>query len=699
MKKISLLVLVSLIGVNAVAHNSPEMKTQKSLINKNVADAFELKNMTAMDLWDLGRVSAEGLTADGKTLLYGVSNYILDENKFEKNLFTVSLQGQAVKQFTTTIGAESVVKVEPNGDVVYSLNGQLWLQNINSDKAVQLTEVEGGLQNVKFSPDGRYILFTKKVLLKDYHSPNAFPDLPKSNMLIYDNLEYRHWDTFSEGMFDHLFVASYNKGEIGEPIDLLLNEPYYTPQAPFGGKEDFIWSPDSKSILYVCKKEFGTAYALSTNTDIYKYDLSTQETTNITEGMMGYDTNPSYSPNGEMLAWTSMKTAGYEADKSDIIISIPSTGQRLNLTEHWDGTVNSFIWSKDNKRIYFTAAVEGTVQLFQVQLPRDFNSRFLPVLSQVSKGHFDVTGIVGEIEEGLVVTSTTMTRATEVFLYSFKTKELRAITTVNDEKYAKLKNTKVEGRFTKASDGADLFSWVIYPPDFDPTKKYPTLLFCQGGPQSPTTLSYSFRWSFQLMASQGYIVLLPNRRGMPGWGVKWNEAISTDWGGQAIQDYLSAIDDFKKESYVDNDRIGAIGASYGGYSVFMLAGVHENRFKTFISHNGLFDMTSWYNTTEELFFANHDLGGPYWDTKNAKTYTAFNPIKHIDKWNTPILIYQGAKDYRVPVGQGLAAFQVAQLKGIKSRLVYMPDENHWVLSGQNALVWQHEFFKWLEETL
>ena len=682
-----------------MAQRKPEKQVDKSLITTTIEEKNKKETMTPMDLWSLGRVSAEGITNDGKTLIYGVSNYSLEDNKSEKNLYLTNIQTGQITQFTNQVGGESVVKIDVNGDVIFMHKGQLWKKNINGSEAVQLTNVEDGLSNVVFSPDGKYILFSKAVLIKKYHSTDKFTDLPKSDMYIYNNLEYRHWDTFNDGKFNHPFVATYNNGEIGEAIDLLKDEPFYSPQAPFGGAEDFTWSPDSKSVLYVCKKKFGNDYAVSTNTDIYKYDLSTKSTVNITEGMMGYDVHPVYSPDGKVLSWTSMKTDGYEADKTDIIVSNPVTGQRLNLTAHWDGTVNSFLWSKDNKKIYFTAPIRGTVQLFVVHVPVNWNNRALPAIEQISEGQFDIAGIVGEVKEGLIVTSTTMTRAAEVFVYSFKGKSLKAITSVNNEKYAKLKDTKVEGRFTKASDGQDLFSWVIYPPNFDPAKKYPTLLFCQGGPQSATTQSYSFRWSFQLMAQQGYIVILPNRRGMPGWGVKWNEDISKDWGGQAIKDYLSAIDDFKKEPYVDNDRIGAVGASYGGYSVFMLAGIHENRFKTFISHNGLFDMTSWYNTTEELFFANHDLGGPYWDAKNSKTYTDFNPIKHIDKWNTPILIYQGAKDYRVPVGQGLAAFQVAQLKGIKSRLVYMPEENHWVLSGQNALVWQSEFFDWLKETL
>lgn len=468
---------------------------------------------------------------------------------------------------------------------------------------------------------------------------------------------------------------------------------------PFGGSEDFEWTPDSKAVLYVSKKRFGTAYAVSTNTDIYRYDLTSKQTTNLTEGMNGYDTNPTYSPDGTKLTWLSMKKDGYEADKNDIIIFDKASSQRLNLTAHWDGTVNSFIWSKDNRKIYFVAPSKGTVQFFELTVPTNLKNKSLASIKQISEGNFDITGIVGQVANQLIVTSTKFTRATEIYKYDLANKTLTALTTVNDKMYAHISDNKIESRITKASDGQDLFSWVIYPPDFDPTKKYPTILYCEGGPQSALTQFYSFRWNLQLIASQGYIVIAPNRRGMPGWGVKWNEAMSKDWGGQPIRDYLSAIDDISKEKYVDTTRRAAIGASYGGYSVYMLAGVHENRFKTLIAHNGLFDMRSWYGTTEELFFANHELGGPYWDKANVKSYTEFNPSEYVDKWNTPILIFQGGHDYRVPIGQGLGAFQAAQLKKIKSRLVYLPDENHWVLSGHNAQVWQREFFGWLKETL
>nr|WP_282637790.1 S9 family peptidase [Sphingobacterium thalpophilum] len=666
----------------------------------NLSNAQEQKQpISPRGLWDLGRVSAEGLSADGKTLIYGVSNYNLENNSSEKNLYTVSLSNGSDTQFTDQKGGETVVHIEPNGDVIYLLKGQLWKKNLTEGEPAQLTSGETALDNVKFSPDGKYILFSQPVLVKKYHSKDKYPELPKSDVYIYDNLDYRHWDTFNDGKFNHPFIASYSDGKLGEPIDLLKDQPFYSPQAPFGGAEDFTWSPDSKAVLYVCKKKFGTDYAVSTNTDIYRYDIATGATTNLTEGMNGYDTAPAYSPNGKNLAWLSMKTDGYESDKNDIILFDKNSSVRLNLTAHWDGTVNAFHWSSDSRKIYFTAAIKGTVQLFELEVPSNVKSRSLPQIEQISSGDFDITGIVGQTKDKLIVTLTKFTRATEIYSFDLKSKTLSPITKVNASKYAKIADNKIESRITKASDGADLFSWVIYPPNFDPAKKYPTILYCEGGPQSALTQFYSFRWNLQLIASQGYIVIAPNRRGMPGWGVKWNEAISQDWGGQPIRDYLAAIDDISKESYVDTARRAAIGASYGGYSVYQLAGVHQNRFKTFIAHNGLFDMRSWYGTTEELFFANHELGGPYWEMKNEKSYTQFNPIEKANNWNTPILIFQGGKDYRVPIGQGLAAFQLAQLKKIKSRLVYLPDENHWVLSGQNAQVWQREFFTWLQETL
>lgn len=651
-------------------------------------------------LWKLGRVSAETITPDGQYAVYGVTYYNLEENDSERNLYRIPLNGGKEQQLTQTPGSESVVHIDAaNGNLIYLNKGQLWLLEKGGGTPHQLTRFDGALSNVKFSPNGKYILFSKDVPLKAVHSADKYQDLKKSNAYVFDDLNYRHWDTWFDGKFSHVFYATYTDGVIGEPIDIMENEPYFTPQQPFGGAEDMVWSADSKQIIYVSKKKFGKAYALSTNTDLYAYTLSTKQTDNLTEGMMGYDIAPSYSRDMGFLAWLSMAEDGYESAKNDIIVRDPKTTKTYNLTKDWDETILSYQWSKDGSRIWFTAAKNGTIQLFEIKVQKELEMVGPKQIKQLTKGDFDITSINGQAGDKLLLTRTDMNHAAELYTFDTKSNILKQLTDVNKTLNATLAQSKVVGRTTKATDGKDLFSWVVYPPNFDPAKKYPTLLYCQGGPQSPLTQFYSFRWNMQLIAAQGYIIIAPNRRGMPGHGVEWNQEISGDWGGQPIQDYLSAIDDLKKESYVDNERLGAIGASYGGYSVYMLAGTHEGRFKTFIAHDGLFDTRSWYGTTEELFFANKELGGSYWQKNPPESYTKFNPITFADKWHTPILVVQGGRDFRVGIEQGLGAFQLAQLKGIKSRLLYLPDENHWVLQPQNALVWQREFFNWLKETL
>ncbi len=605
--------------------------------------------MTPEQLITLNIVSAIGLTDDFKNVVYSVSKVDLKANKRNKKTFVLPLNG---------------------------------------DKAKEVKDYKDLITNRLISPDGKYEIYTKDVKMKSVIGQDFYKDVPESNVKIYDNLNYRHWDTWENGEFSHLFLKSEN----GE-IDLMKEEPYDCPQQPFGGDEDFIWSPDSKKVLYVSKKKYGKEYTLSTNSDIYEYNLETQKTINLTEYNKGYDVAPSFSSKGEM-AWLQMKRDGYEADKNDIIVR--RNEKDINLTQNWDGTVNSFVWSNDGDKIYFNAPVFGTVHLFEITISK------LGQPKQITKGQFDVNGIVGHNNNKMVVSRRDMNHAPELYFVNLKNGEMNQITHANDAIYNKLTLGKIEKRITKATDGKDLLSWVIYPPNFDPSKKYPTILYCQGGPQGALSQFYSYRWNFQLMAANGYIIIAPNRRGMPGYGVAWNEQISKDYGGQNMKDYLSAIDDISKESYVDKDRLGAIGASYGGYSVFYLAAFHENRFKTFISHDGIFNEKSMYGTTEELFFVNWDLGGPYWEKDNEaaqKSYTLFNPVEHVEKWNTPILIIQGGKDYRVPIGQGLEAFQAAQLQGIKSKLLYFPEENHWVLDYQNSLVWHREFKKWLEETL
>lgn len=614
------------------------------------------QKMTPELLWKLGRVSSLGITANGKSIIYKVSTPSVEENKSNSKFYIIPVNGGAAKE---------------------------------------ITEYKQLLKDKYVSPDGKLQLTHKEIKVEKVNGKDFYPELEKATVQVYNGLDYRHWDTWNDGTHNHVGYHPVNDKEAF--TDIMPNEPYDSPQKPFGGEEDYTWSPDGKSVIYVSKKKAGTAYATSTNTDLYEYNLATKQTKNLTPNNPGYDTHPVFSPQGD-LSWLQMKRDGYEADKNDIIVR--HKGTDINLTAAWDGTVDSFTWSEDGKKIYFSAAVDGTKQLFEVNFPG--RTRIAITVKQVTDGMFDVNSIVGFTAGKIIAERADMNRPTEIYSFDLKSKKWTQLTKVNDAMFAGLAKSKTEKRYVTTTDGKKMLVWVILPPDFDAKKKYPALLYCQGGPQSALTQFYSYRWNFQLMAAQGYIVVAPNRRGMPGHGVKWNEQISKDWGGQVIEDYLSAIDDVAKEPYVDKTRLGAVGASYGGYSVFYLAGMHNKRFKTFISHCGVFNLQSMYGTTEEVFFTNWDSGGPYWEKENAeaqKTYNQFNPVNFVTKWDTPILIIQGGKDYRVPIGQGQEAFQAAQLLGVKSRFLYFPDENHWVLKPQNAMVWQREFFKWLAETL
>ena len=487
-------------------------------------------------------------------------------------------------------------------------------------------------------------------------------------------------------------------GKPSAAIDIMKGEAFDCPQKPHGGAEDFVWHPNSKELVYVCKKLSGKAYAQSTNTDLYHYTIATAKTKNITKGMMGYDMQPAFNEDGSLLAWTAMRRDGFEADKNDIYVLNTQTKWMAKITGDFDETVSSFKW-KSKQAIHFIAPTKGTEQLFALTVPVIDEQTRGAAIQQITKGDFDVNGIVGFSADAVIVTRTDMNHASEIYKYDLTNKQFTNLSNANTKAYEHIKMSDVKMEYVTTVDGQQMGVWVVYPPDFDPNKKYPTLLYCQGGPQSALSQFYSFRWNFQLMAAQGYIVVAPNRRGMPGWGTKWNEAISGDWGGKPMDDYLSAIDAISAHPYVDKNRLGCVGASYGGYSVFMLAGIHQNRFKTFISHCGLFDLKSWYGTTEELWFANWDIGGNYWQDSKPESYKKFSPSNYVANWNTPMMVIQGGLDYRVPIEQGLQAFQAAQLKGIKSKLLYLPNENHWVSHAHNALVWQREFFKWLDETL
>ena len=656
--------------------------------------------MTPETLWSLGRVGAETLSADGQALIYRVTYFDAAANNSESNLYRLELDGGKITPLSSGKGTEYSVMTLPDGSMGYLYKGQIWKGDWNTGNATQWTNYEPGLDNVRFSPDGTRILFTGEVKTGTTVQ-DRYADLDQANAYVMDDLMYRHWDHWEDAFSSHVFVADMaSNGTISNVRDIMYGEPYDCPQQPFGGAEDVIWNHDGSAIYYVSKKSTGKAYAISTNSDIYAYDLASGKTTNMTEGMMGYDTNPQVSPDGQWMAFLSMERDGYEADKNRMMVKNLQTGELRDLSTFLDESVASISWSNDGKKIWFIAPVKGVEQLHAF----DFDSyirglRIFPI-TPVVEGQFDITGIVGEQDGVLFVTRTDMNHATEVYSLALKTKDMRQVTHVNDKIYNSLAQSRVEPHWIKTTDGKDMLVWLILPPNFDPNKKYPSLLYCQGGPQGVLSQFYSFRRNFQLMAAQGYVVIAPNRRGMPGHGVEWNEEISKDWGGQAIQDYLSAADWGKTLPYVDGSRMGAVGASYGGYSVYMLAGVHEGRFSSFIAHDGLFNLQSFYGTTEEMWFANWDLGGPYWEKGvQDKSYDQFNPMNYVANWDTPILIYQGGRDYRTTEDQAFQAFNAAQLRGIKSRFVYMPEENHWVLSCQNGLLWQREFFRWLDETM
>ncbi len=618
--------------------------------------AFAQEVMTPETLIQLNRVGGIGLTKDGNTVVYRTSKYNIETNKTKRTYYQIPVEGGQPQEI-------------------------LDYKSLVTNKAI--------------SPDGNYKITTSDVKLEKITGQDYYPELKESNVKIIKSLNYRHWDTWEDGAFSHVMYTSTKNNN--EPIDIMKNEPFDCPQKPFGGSEDYVWSTDSQNILYVTKKLSGTDYAVSTNTDIYEYNLATKTTANLTSENKGYDTNPAFSSKGQ-LAWLQMKRDGYESDKNDIVVKI--AGETVNLTANWDGTVSSFKWGNKGTKIYFVAPTQGTVQIFELKVPS--SSKKLTSPKQITTGQFDVGSIIGQSKNTLVVSRRDMNHATELYTVNLKDGKMMQLTHANDAVYNKIKLSKVVKRMVKTTDGKEMLSWVIYPPNFDASKKYPTLLYCQGGPQAQVSQFYSYRWNFQLMAANGYVVIAPNRRGLPGFGVKWNEQISKDYGGQNMKDYLAAIDDISKEPYVDTSRLGAIGASYGGYSIYYLAGIHQGRFKTFIAHDGIFDWRSMYGTTEELFFVNWDLGGAYWDKNNAvaqKSYHDFNPAEKVQNWDTPIMIIQGGIDYRVPVGQGLAAFQAAQLKGLKSKLLYFPKENHWVLNNENSLIWEREFYKWLKETL
>lgn len=652
--------------------------------------------MSPEKLWELGRVGLED--AREEQVLYGVSYYDTEANSSVRELYLADLESGSTRQLTEFGKGVYSASFLTDDLIGFALGGQYHTMDLESGEVIQKTRIEGGISNVKAYPqkNGIMLLFSKEFKTME-STADRYPELDKADALVTEDLMYRHWSSWSDDLSQHVCYTMIpwvnGKTEVMDFTDIMDGEAFDSPMMPFGGSEEFALSPDGRRIAYVCKKKTGKEYAVSTNSDIYCYNLEDQTTINLTEGMMGYDKNPVWSPDGKYFTWTSMPRDGYESDVNELWIMDQKSGIKAKLIA--DLHVSGFSWAGKGE-IVFGLPKQGTQQIHSLGFSWKPGKTLRISTRPILNGPHNYNSFI-PVDDELVYTRQDMNHATEIFFHSEG--EEKAVTAVNEKVYSEIDLSRIEKRWIKTSDGKDMLTWVIYPPDFDPNKKYPTLLYCQGGPQSQVSQFYSFRWNFQLMAAKGYIVVAPNRRGLPGFGKEWNEQISGDWGGQAMKDYLSAIDEVAKEPFVDNERLGAVGASYGGYSVYMLAGIHENRFKALISHCGLFNLKSWYGSTEEMFFANWDLQGPYWEEANAEGYARFDPSNYVQNWTAPILVIHGGLDFRVPINQGMEAFQAAQLRDIPSRFLYFPNEGHWVLSPQNGLLWHSEFFGWLDRWL
>ena len=660
------------------------------------AVAQQSQHMTPETMLSLARVGASALSPDGKTVVYSVGFPSIKDNKIRTELFTISSDGSARRQITQGVaGVHGARWIQQGRRISYisSESGapQVWTMAPDGTDRRQVTNIEGGLSDYLFSPDEKQLAYIKEISFGK-STKEIYPDLPKATGRIVTDLMYKHWDEWVETI-PHIFIAPVGGEAITGGKDILEGEPYEAPTKPFGGAEELSWSPDGKTLAYSSRKKTGMEYSLSTNTDIYLYDLVSGQTRNITEGMGGYDTHPRFSPDGKRISWISMERDGYEADLKRLFVQDLKTGQKTFLTDDFEYDVDELQWSANSQSIFFLSTKHAEAQLWEIALKGR-------KIRQITTGMHDYTSLDVQGDK-ILAGRQSYIEPTDLYLVDIKTGAAKQLTAENKSTLDGLAPISVEKRWVKTTDGGNMLVWVVLPPNFDKTKKYPALLFCQGGPQSPVSQFFSYRWNMRLMAEQGYIVIAPNRHGVPSFGKAWNEQISGDYSGQNIQDYLTAVDELKKEPWVDSERLGCVGASYGGYSVFYLAGVHQKRFKAFIAHAGIFNLEMQYMTTEEMWFANWDMGGAPWEKDNAVAQRTFanSPHKLVGNWDTPILVIHGERDYRILAGQGMAAFNAAKLRGIPAELLIYPDENHWILRPQNALLWQRTFFGWLDKYL
>lgn len=651
--------------------------------------------MTPEALWAMGRIGGMNVSPDGKKVVYTVAYYSVPENKSNREVFVMNADGSDNKQITKTGFAENeAVWIKGGTKIAFLCNesgsSQLWEMNPDGTDRKRLSDYDKDIEGFAFSPDEKKVLFISQVKTVN-STADKYPDLDKATGVIITDLMYKHWDEWVTTA-PHPFVADFDGKSISNPVDVMEGELFESPMKPFGSIEQLAWNTTSDKIAYTSRKKTGKEYAISTNSDIYVYDLNTKQTTNITEENKGYDTNPTYSPDGKSIAWLSMERDGYEADQNRLMVMNLETGEKTFVSKDFDSNVDSYCWSADCKRIYFTGVWHGESQVYQIDLA---NGNKITLLTE---GMYDYAS-VALLGDKLIAQRHSMSMGDEIYSIDLTGDHtVTQLTFENKHIYDQLTMGKVEERWMKTTDGKQMLTWVIYPPQFDPNKKYPTLLFCEGGPQSPVSQFWSYRWNFQIMAANDYIIVAPNRRGLPGFGLEWNEAVSGDYGGQCMKDYFTAIDEVAKEPYVNKDRLGCVGASFGGFSVYWLAGHHDKRFKAFIAHDGIFNMEMQYLETEEMWFANWDMGGAYWEKQNATAQRTFanSPHKFVDKWDTPILCIHGEKDYRILANQGMAAFNAAVLRGVPAELLIYPDENHWVLKPQNGVLWQRTFFEWLD---
>ena len=651
--------------------------------------------MTPEALWAMGRIGGMNVSPDGKRVVYTVAYYSVPENKSNREVFVMNADGSDNKQITKTGFAENeAVWIKGGTKIAFLCNesgsSQLWEMNPDGTDRKRLSDYDKDIEGFAFSPDEKKVLFISQVKTVN-STADKYPDLDKATGVIITDLMYKHWDEWVTTV-PHPFVADFDGESISNPVDVMEGELFESPMKPFGGIEQLAWNTTSDKIAYTSRKKTGKEYAISTNSDIYVYDLNTKQTTNITEENKGYDTNPTYSPDGKSIAWLSMERDGYEADQNRLMVMNLETGEKTFVSKDFDSNVDSYCWSADCERIYFTGVWHGESQVYQIDLAN--GNKITPL----TEGMYDYAS-VALLGDKLIAQRHSMSMGDEIYSIDLTGDHtVTQLTFENKHIYDQLTMGKVEERWMKTTDGKQMLTWVIYPPQFDPNKKYPTLLFCEGGPQSPVSQFWSYRWNFQIMAANDYIIVAPNRRGLPGFGLEWYEAVSGDYGGQCMKDYFTAIDEVAKEPYVNKDRLGCVGASFGGFSVYWLAGHHDKRFKAFIAHDGIFNMEMQYLETEEMWFANWDMGGAYWEKQNATAQRTFanSPHKFVDKWDTPILCIHGEKDYRILANQGMAAFNAAVLRGVPAELLIYPDENHWVLKPQNGVLWQRTFFEWLD---